>query len=105
MNTDQDIKLKSFAMNHSHTITKEQDFDSDESSESSRQQAFSVTRPSFLEQLKVQELENQNDEPLPMMKNVGSLAQDIKMGWRPKASITGAPIPLYYEFEQLYYLD
>lgn len=28
------------------------------------------------------------------------LAVDIKMGWKPKLATLGAPIPLYYEFNQ-----
>lgn len=31
----------------------------------------------------------------------GSIAQDIKLGWRPANPYSGAPIPLYYEFEEL----
>lgn len=36
---------------------------------------------------------------LPLVKNSGSLAADMKMGWRPKNPYSGAPIPLYYEYE------
>ena len=28
------------------------------------------------------------------------LADDIKMGWKPKQQLTAAPIPLYYDFDQ-----
>lgn len=28
-----------------------------------------------------------------------SIAADIKMGWRPKNPYSGAPIPLYYDYE------
>ena len=36
---------------------------------------------------------------MPFIKNVGSISEDIKMGWRPKGdNISVAPIPLYFDF-------
>lgn len=39
--------------------------------------------------------------PLPLVRTGGSVLYDIKDGWRPKEKeISGAPIPLYYDFDQ-----
>jgi len=35
---------------------------------------------------------------MPIVKIGGSLAEDIKMGWKPKMIMNGAPIPLNYEY-------
>lgn len=37
---------------------------------------------------------------MPLIKTGVSMSPDMKFGWRPKDDISGAPIPLYYEFEQ-----
>ena len=36
---------------------------------------------------------------MPLIKTGVSIQSDIKFGWRPKIDVTGAPIPLYYDFE------
>jgi hypothetical protein len=36
----------------------------------------------------------------PLVKTGISIAADMKMGWRPKNEYSGAPIPLFYEFEE-----
>ena len=47
----------------------------------------------------------EEEEALPIHRNVGSLAADMKMGWRPKVALQSAPIPLFYEFDQLYFVN
>ncbi len=36
---------------------------------------------------------------MPLINSGVSMAPDMKFGWKPKDEISGAPIPLYYEFE------
>jgi hypothetical protein len=39
--------------------------------------------------------------PLPLVFTGGSVKYDIKDGWKPKKEeISGAPIPLYYDYDQ-----
>jgi hypothetical protein len=40
-----------------------------------------------------------DQSPRSMMIPGNSIAADIKMGWRPKNPYSGAPIPLYYDYE------
>ena len=42
---------------------------------------------------------------MPIVKIGGSLAEDIKMGWKPKMIMNGAPIPLNYEYNQFDYME
>jgi len=39
---------------------------------------------------------------MPLIRRGVSIAADIKMGWRPRNPYSGAPIPLYYDYEQFY---
>jgi hypothetical protein len=41
-----------------------------------------------------------DDAPAPLVKSGISMAADMKLGWRPKQNVSGAPIPLYYDFEE-----
>ena len=41
-----------------------------------------------------------DDEPAPLVKYGISMAADMMLGWRPKKEFSGAPIPLYYNFEE-----
>ena len=42
-----------------------------------------------------------NEEPAPLVNSGYDLKIDIKLGWRPdKDRISGAPIPLHYDFGQ-----
>jgi hypothetical protein len=36
---------------------------------------------------------------MPLIKSGVSIQSDLKLGWRPQIDVTGAPIPLYYDFE------
>jgi len=42
----------------------------------------------------------ENELLMPLIQSGMSLSPDMKFGWKPKDEISGAPIPLYYEFEQ-----
>jgi hypothetical protein len=35
---------------------------------------------------------------MPLVKTGISMEADMNLGWRPKQNISGAPIPLYYDF-------
>lgn len=37
--------------------------------------------------------------PLPLITSGMSMSSDMKFGWKPKEEISGAPIPIYYDFE------
>lgn len=37
---------------------------------------------------------------MPLINSGASMQPDLKLGWRPKDGVSGAPIPLYYEFER-----
>jgi hypothetical protein len=39
------------------------------------------------------------EQPLPLIQSGISMNPDMKFGWKPKQEISGAPIPLYYDFE------
>lgn len=42
-----------------------------------------------------------NEEPAPLVSSGYDLKIDMKLGWRPdKDRISGAPIPLHYDFGQ-----
>ena len=42
-----------------------------------------------------------NEEPAPLVNSGYDLKIDMKLGWRPdKDRISGAPIPLHYDFGQ-----
>lgn len=36
---------------------------------------------------------------MPLIRTGVSIQADIRMGWRPKNPYSGAPIPLFYEYE------
>ena len=36
---------------------------------------------------------------MPLIRSGVSMQSDMRMGWRPQIEVTGAPIPLYYDFE------
>ena len=36
---------------------------------------------------------------MPLIHSGVSMEPDMKFGWKPKIDISGAPIPLYYDFE------
>jgi len=42
----------------------------------------------------------ENELLMPLIQSGMSMSPDMKFGWKPKDEISGAPIPLYYEFEQ-----
>eukprot|EP00347_Sterkiella_histriomuscorum_P022850 403336918 len=42
----------------------------------------------------------ENQLLMPLIQSGMSMSPDMKFGWKPKDEISGAPIPLYYEFEQ-----
>jgi hypothetical protein len=46
-----------------------------------------------------------SEGPMPIISTGGSLAADMKMGWKPKGPISGAPIPLFYEFDQYTHMN
>lgn len=37
---------------------------------------------------------------MPLIKEQHSLKPDMMFGWKPKGQVHGAPIPLYYDFEE-----
>jgi len=39
------------------------------------------------------------EQPLPLIGSGASIMPDMKFGWKPKQEISGAPIPLYYNYE------
>ena len=42
-------------------------------------------------------------EVMPLVRSGYSLKPDMMFGWQPKnKNQSGAPIPLYYDYEQLY---
>jgi len=41
-----------------------------------------------------------DDAPMPLIKTGVSIAVDLKLGWKPKNPYSGAPIPLYYDYEE-----
>ena len=36
----------------------------------------------------------------PLFRSGISMAADMKLGWKPKSQYSGAPIPLFYDFEE-----
>ncbi len=36
---------------------------------------------------------------MPLIKSGISLQSDMRLGWKPITDVTGAPIPLYYDYE------
>ena len=43
----------------------------------------------------------ENSLLMPLIQSGVSMQPDMKLGWKPKIEISGAPIPLYYEFEHI----
>jgi hypothetical protein len=41
-----------------------------------------------------------DDAPEQLVRTGISMAADMFLGWRPKKEFSGAPIPLYYNFEE-----
>ena len=39
------------------------------------------------------------DQALPLISSGLSMIPDMRLGWKPKEATTGAPIPLYYDYE------
>ena len=49
----------------------------------------------------VKKQEAKEEEPMPLIKSGVSIAADLRFGWRPnEKELHGAPIPLYYDYEQ-----
>lgn len=51
------------------------------------------------------EMEVDDDSNARHYSKAAGLAVDIKMGWKPTYRNEGAPIPLYYEFNQYQHVD
>lgn len=49
--------------------------------------------------------DREDASPMPLIRTGGSIQADIKMGWRPKNPYSGAPIPLYYDYENFSVID
>jgi hypothetical protein len=39
-------------------------------------------------------------EAMPMVTKQYDLKPDMKFGWKPKENTAGAPIPLFYDYEE-----
>jgi hypothetical protein len=82
-------------------VTSDDNFSSDDENEEEdfTRDSFYGPRNSITEETAAIYKAAEHEEPAPLVNSGYDLKIDMKLGWKPdKDRISGAPIPLHYEF-------